>query len=111
MQQLADKMDTQRAQINKLEKGHIQLKEFWLLKLSRALECDISDILLPSLSPSGEELSLSQICAKMDHLLKEFKRHIRYSAEEEAMLDLFRELTKDQQNALLNFARNFSSKK
>lgn len=112
MQQLADKMDTQRAQINKLEKGHIQLKEFWLLKLSKALECDISDILLPpSFIPPGEEMSLSQICAKMDHLLKEFKRCLKFSAEEEAMLDLFRGLTKDQQIALLNFARNFSSKK
>lgn len=55
MQQLADKMDTQRAQINKLEKGHIQLKEFWLIKLSKALECDISDILLPRESANEPE--------------------------------------------------------
>lgn len=111
MQQLADKMDTQRAQINKLEKGHIQLKEFWLLKLSKALECDISDILLPSVHTPGEEMSLFQICSKMEHLLHEFKRCIKYSSEEEAMLDLFRSLTKEQQSALLNFARNFVSKK
>ena len=83
MQQLADKMDTQRAQINKLEKGHIQLKEFWLIKLSKALECDISDLLLSreSINKSAQNASASQICLKIEDLLLDLKGFILQSSD------------------------------
>ena len=92
MQQLADKMDTQRAQVNKLEKGHIQLKEFWLVKLSKALECDISDILLSDGSTQipQKDRSVSQICLKIEDLLQELKQSLSSSSDEITMLELFR---------------------
>ena len=113
MQQLADKMDTQRAQINKLEKGHIQLKEFWLIKLSKALECDISDILLPreSVNMPDQNTPASQICLKIEELLHELRLHLSSSSDETTMLELFRSLTKEQQTALLNLAKSFRIKK
>ena len=113
MQQLADKMDTQRAQINKLEKGHIQLKEFWLIKLSKALECDISDILLPrnTAKASVPNMPISQICLKIEELSHELRRHLSSSSDETTMLELFRSLTKEQQTALLNLAKSFRIKK
>lgn len=113
MQQLADKMDTQRAQINKLEKGHIQLKEFWLIKLSKALECDISDILLPRESANEPEKNTPalQICLKIEELLQELRLHFSSSSDETTMLELFRSLTKEQQTALLNLAKSFRIKK
>lgn len=113
MQQLADKMDTQRAQINKLEKGHIQLKEFWLIKLSKALECDISDILLSreSAEEPAKNTPASQICLKIEELLQELKRRLSSSSDETTMLELFRSLTKEQQTALLNLAKSFRIKK
>lgn len=113
MQQLADKMDTQRAQINKLEKGHIQLKEFWLIKLSKALECDISDILLPRESANEPEKNTPapQICLKIEELLQELRLHFSSSSDETTMLELFRSLTKEQQTALLNLAKSFRTKK
>ncbi len=112
MQQLADKMDTQRAQINKLEKGHIQLKEFWLIKLSKALECDISDLLLSreSINKSAQNASASQICLKIEDLLLDLKGFISHSSDETTMLELFRSLTKEQQTALLNLAKSFKIK-
>lgn len=113
MQQLADKMDTQRAQVNKLEKGHIQLKEFWLVKLSKALECDISDILLSDGSTQipRKDRSVSQICLKIEDLLQELKQSLSSSSDEITMLELFRSLTKEQQTALLNLAKSFRIKK
>ena len=113
MQQLADKMDTQRAQINKLEKGHIQLKEFWLIKLSKALECDISDILLPreSINMPDQDMPASQICLKIEELSHELRLHLSSSPDEITMLELFRSLTKEQQTALLNLAKSFRIKK
>ena len=113
MQQLADKMDTQRAQVNKLEKGHIQLKEFWLVKLSKALECDISDILLSDGSTQipQKDRSVSQICLKIEDLLQELKQSLSSSSDEITMLELFRSLTKEQQTALLNLAKSFRVKK
>ncbi len=113
MQQLADKMDTQRAQVNKLEKGHIQLKEFWLVKLSKALECDISDILLSDGSTQipQKDRSVSQICLKIEDLLQELKQSLSSSSDEITMLELFRSLTKEQQTALLNLAKSFRIKK
>ena len=111
MQQLADKMDTQRAQINKLEKGHIQLKEFWLLKLSQALECNISDIFLSQEQTKEENISFSYIYLKTEELLNDLKLYIASSSDETAMLELFRSLTKEQQKALLNLARSFKIKK
>lgn len=113
MQQLADKMDTQRAQINKLEKGHIQLKEFWLVKLSKALECDISDILLPheQTNETAGSPHVSHIYLKMEELLQELKQYLASSSDETTMLELFRSLTKEQQTALLNLAKSFRIKK
>lgn len=113
MQKLADKMDTQRAQINKLEKGHIQLKEFWLIKLSKALECDISDILLPreSINMPDQDMPASQICLKIEELSHELRLHLSSSPDETTMLELFRSLTKEQQTALLNLAKSFRIKK
>ncbi len=113
MQQLADKMDTQRAQINKLEKGHIQLKEFWLVKLSKALECDISDILLPheQTNETAGSPPVSHIYLKMEELLQELKQYLASSSDETTMLELFRSLTKEQQTALLNLAKSFRIKK
>ena len=113
MQQLADKMDTQRAQINKLEKGHIQLKEFWLVKLSKALECDISDILLPheQTNETAGNPPVSHIYLKMEELLQELKQYLASSSDETTMLELFRSLTKEQQTALLNLAKSFRIKK
>ena len=113
MQKLADKIDTQRAQINKLEKGHIQLKEFWLIKLSKALECDISDILLPreSINMPDQDMPASQICLKIEELSHELRLHLSSSPDETTMLELFRSLTKEQQTALLNLAKSFRIKK
>ena len=113
MQQLADKMDTQRAQINKLEKGHIQLKEFWLIKLSKALECNISDILLSceQTNRPDQDIPVSQIFLKIEELLQELKQYLSSSSDETTMLELFRSLTKEQQTALLNLAKTFWKKK
>ena len=113
MQQLADKMDTQRAQINKLEKGHIQLKEFWLIKLSKALECNISDILLSceQTNRPDQDIPVSQIFLKIEELLQELKQYLSSSSDETTMLELFRSLTKEQQTALLNLAKSFIIKK
>lgn len=74
---LAERMDTQRSLIQKVETGDTQLTLHWMLRLAAALECYPSDLLLPE--------------------------HVRWnlSDEEAAIISMARGMTADRRAQLL----------
>ena len=54
MQGLAERTDTSRQQIHKLERGERQLTEGWMRRLARPLSCEPADLLMDSESASGD---------------------------------------------------------
>ena len=80
MQELADNCDppTTASQINKLEKGRVQLNEGWMRRLAAALECYPLDLL-----DGGPE---------------------RLKPRERKLVDLFRGFSDEQQHAFIQAA-------
>ena len=77
---LADLVNTGRSTIAKLESGERRLSQDWMVRLSQALRCNITDLLPEeAVSPSNED--------------------------EQDMLGLFRSLTKEQQIEILEIGR------
>lgn len=58
MQELARRVGTSQQQIDRLEKGHRKLTIEWLDRLTKALECDIYDILPDSFSKRDIQMTM-----------------------------------------------------
>jgi transcriptional regulator with XRE-family HTH domain len=75
LKQLADRVSTSNQQISHLEKGRRRLTLDWIERLAAALECHPSDLLGDAAQPRNER--------------------------ERAMIELFRGLSEEQQEAFL----------
>lgn len=75
--ELAEKAGTTYQQIQKLEKGERKLSPEWQIRLSKALDC-----------------------RPVDLMPEEFQASMTLTKREEALIDNFRHLTPEQQDAL-----------